>query len=298
MLFNGGSAGVAPSCAGVVLRYFEVRVVGKLGSRWEVGVVAPTEAPHTAASTTQPVPEMVRAAATKDEFDAILAGASAAGRAVVVDFTATWCGPCRAIAPIFSALATEFSHVDFLKVDVDVNQETAVSCGVRAMPTFQIFRGGAKVAELKGANPDALRQLIQQHAGEKPRPKPDMAARQMQQRGALAALLAVPDKARAHAAASTIVKIVANVLANPTEPKFRALKCDNRTVKEKVLACPGGRELLLAAGFEERDVGMIARPEMLVLPSEADLSELAQLRAALETVTSHLEAGAAAPAAQ
>jgi len=64
------------------------------------------------------------------------------------------------------------------------------------MPTFQLFRHSAKVAEVRGANPDGLRQLIVEHAGEKPLPKPDPVARQRQQREALAALLGVPDKAR------------------------------------------------------------------------------------------------------
>ena len=68
---------------------------------------------------------MVRQLATKSDFDAAIA---VAGRAVVVAFTATWCGPCRAIAPVFEALSAEFTWADFVKVDVDQNQEPAMAC--------------------------------------------------------------------------------------------------------------------------------------------------------------------------
>ena len=104
---------------------------------------------------------------TKAEFDAILAEAAAAGKAVVVDFTATWCGPCQRIAPLFAQLASEFPQADFIKVDVDENQETAQACQVSAMPTFKIFRDKKEVGMLRGADPNGLRALIQQHAGDK-----------------------------------------------------------------------------------------------------------------------------------
>ena len=104
---------------------------------------------------------------TKAEFDAVLAEAAAAGKAVVVDFTATWCGPCQRIAPLYAQLASEFPQADFIKVDVDENQETAAACQVSAMPTFMIFRDKKEVGMIRGADPDGLRALIQQHAGDK-----------------------------------------------------------------------------------------------------------------------------------
>jgi thioredoxin 1 len=108
---------------------------------------------------------MVRALATKEEFDSLLAASG--DKAVVVDFTATWCGPCQRIAPIYEQLANEFPQCVFVKVDVDDNQETAMACGVSAMPTFKIFKKGAVVGELKGADPDGLKKLVQEHAGSK-----------------------------------------------------------------------------------------------------------------------------------
>ena len=104
---------------------------------------------------------------TKAEFDAVLAEAAAAGKAVVVDFTATWCGPCQRIAPLFAQLASEFPQAEFIKVDVDENQETAQACQVSAMPTFMVFRDKKEVGMIRGADPNGLRALIQQHAGDK-----------------------------------------------------------------------------------------------------------------------------------
>ena len=109
----------------------------------------------------------MRTLATPAEFDAVLTEAAKAGQTVVVDFTATWCGPCQKIAPTFEALAKEFPHVVFVKVDVDENSETAEACNVSAMPTFKAFRDKAEVGMCRGADEAALRALINEHAGSK-----------------------------------------------------------------------------------------------------------------------------------
>jgi thioredoxin 1 len=76
---------------------------------------------------------------------------------VIIDFTATWCGPCKMIAPVYEKMQEEFPGVVFAKIDVDDNEEATQLCGVTAMPTFQFYKGGQKVGELKGANADGLR---------------------------------------------------------------------------------------------------------------------------------------------
>ncbi|CAK9834106.1 Thioredoxin-like protein 1 [Anthophora retusa] len=91
--------------------------------------------------------------------------ASAGTKLVVVDFTATWCGPCQRIAPIFEQLSVKYPNAVFLKVDVDKCAETAAVQGVSAMPTFIFYRNQAKLGLCQGADPVGLESKIQQFYG-------------------------------------------------------------------------------------------------------------------------------------
>ncbi|ORY49825.1 thioredoxin [Rhizoclosmatium globosum] len=81
-------------------------------------------------------------------------------KVVVVDWFATWCGPCKVISPVFAELSNEFTNVVFVKVDVDEVPEAAEGAGIRAMPTFQFYQAGKKVDEIVGANPAKLKETI------------------------------------------------------------------------------------------------------------------------------------------
>lgn len=102
-------------------------------------------------------------ATTLDEVESILSEAGSNDSLVVIDFSATWCGPCKAIAPIFAELAQDTTGVYFMKVDVDENPDTAAKYSVSAMPTFLFIKNGEVVDRLMGANPGRLGELIEQH---------------------------------------------------------------------------------------------------------------------------------------
>jgi thioredoxin 1 len=98
------------------------------------------------------------AAVTDADFDTEVLGAD---RPVLVEFTADWCGPCRQLEPVLSALASE--EADRLKVvqlDVDTNPEITTRYAVLSMPTLMVFRGGEPVRSMVGARPK--RRLLQE----------------------------------------------------------------------------------------------------------------------------------------
>ncbi|KAM3864857.1 thioredoxin-like [Diretmus argenteus] len=94
--------------------------------------------------------DTIKHIANQEAFDSALQDAG--DKLVVVDFTATWCGPCRRIAPVFEALSKEYTNCVFLKVDVDEADDVAAKCQVQSMPTFHFYKNGKKVQEFSGAD--------------------------------------------------------------------------------------------------------------------------------------------------
>lgn len=83
----------------------------------------------------------------------------------VIDFYAVWCGPCKALEPIFHKLAEKTPEVQFGRVDVDQASDLATEYGVTAMPTCIFFKDGEKVDTIIGANPPKIAKLIKDYSG-------------------------------------------------------------------------------------------------------------------------------------
>merc|ERR1711977_27872 len=82
---------------------------------------------------------------------------------VVLDCFATWCGPCKVIAPKIVEYSKRYTDVRFYKVDVDEVPDLAQALNIRAMPTFVLFKGGELVEEVVGANPKAIEAAIEKN---------------------------------------------------------------------------------------------------------------------------------------
>lgn len=84
---------------------------------------------------------------------------------VLVDFWASWCAPCRSIAPHIEALANEYANkAKFGKINVDEEEQTPQKFGIRALPTLVLFKNGQPVDQVVGAvAKDKIAQMIEKH---------------------------------------------------------------------------------------------------------------------------------------
>jgi thioredoxin 1 len=190
------------------------------------------------------------------ELDPILTSASSLGQVVLLDFSVSWCGPCRMLAPILVQLATENrGRVVVVKMDCEktaANQALAASASISAYPTIKIYSRGQVVETLRGANPAALRQALANHLALLP-VNQNLALSLAQ---ALSKVKAGCSFEQFLVASKTLAAYVVNIVNNPTEPKYRKINLSNQSFQSRLGRLPGGKECLLQIGFQERTEAM------------------------------------------
>ena len=96
-----------------------------------------------------------------EQLSHVLESEGAGKKFIVLDWTASWCGPCKRISPLVDQLAEDHPDVLFLKVDVDLHTDAAQSAGIQAMPTFQFLQNKKVVAQFAGADASQLKEIVQ-----------------------------------------------------------------------------------------------------------------------------------------
>ena len=222
------------------------------------------------------------------EVEPILHSAASRNQLLLLDFTVSWCGPCRMLAPVLVQLAAEFQgRLIVAKMDCEqsaANQAMAASSAISAYPTMKLYARNQVVETIRGANPAGIRQAIERHlALLGPSQQPPSSSRDLAT--ALAAnLLTVKNSCSQQSefveAAKTLAAYVGNIVNNPTETKYKKIKLSNAKFMSALGSKPGGKECLLTLGFKERMEAMEAVLMMDEVPAQLQ-SVLALLQAAI-----------------
>jgi thioredoxin len=174
----------------------------------------------------------------------------AGSRLVVVDFFATWCGPCQKIAPIYENYSVKYPAALFLKVDTDALHVTAKNCGIRAIPTFHFYKMGEKVDELIGYNPNQLEVLIQKHLTGVSSEGSFFPGEGHKLGSGTSSLSSVP--ASSDVAASTLISTPASVSTTPSSPPaVNASSATNNSTTQLCIRLSDGS--VLKATFQRSD---------------------------------------------
>lgn len=102
---------------------------------------------------------MVHQPASSEEFKELIKSGI-----VIVDFSATWCGPCKVISPFFEELSKQHTSIKFIKVDVDELEDVSTDANVTAMPSFYVYKNGEIVEKMVGASKEKLEALVKKYA--------------------------------------------------------------------------------------------------------------------------------------
>ncbi|WEJ96387.1 mitochondrial thioredoxin [Yamadazyma tenuis] len=131
--------------------------LGKTAPRGLKNIYMPTRRAFSYTSTLRAVEEVT----SVNQFKDLIAD----DKVAIVDFYATWCGPCKAIEPVMEKLSERVPQASFLRVDVDQQAEIAKEYGITAMPTIKFYKDGEVASTVVGANLKAIIDSIKTYTG-------------------------------------------------------------------------------------------------------------------------------------